>query len=415
MPCAVKRPLERTLRTWIPRLFTDRRTRYIRAASPAPSRPSVSPQGISIMAGETTSLLAQSKGEIPLAPWATALTSPRDPTRRLPQAIAHRGAKASWPENTMAAFRGAVAVGAHALETDVHLSADGVVVLSHDPSLKRCYGVDKKIANCDWEFLETLRTVREPKEPLPRFKELLEWLATPGLQKIWVVLDIKIDDDPEELISAIVRTLEEVQSPVPWDQRIVLGCWNATFLKTSRRLLPTYPLAHISASLLYSHHFLPVPNLGFNLHQKALLGFPGALFLREIQRTDKLLVTWTVNEPRWMEWCVRQNLRRPRKDCANGGSKELKGGEVFAPALIDGVITDDPKLYLEVCERLEDELDGRRVRPPRGLLGWVSDGVSAAWTSATFQLLVMGFYLIRRAQGKFDYLEDRRSLEGRST
>lgn len=158
-----------------------------------------------------------------------------------------------------------------------------------------------------------------------------------------------------------------------------------------------------------------MPNLGFNLHQKALLGFPGALFLREIQRTDKLLVTWTVNEPRWMEWCVRQNLRRPRKDCANGGSKELKGGEVFAPALIDGVITDDPKLYLEVCERLEDELDGRRVRPPRGLLGWVSDGVSAAWTSATFQLLVMGFYLIRRAQGKFDYLEDRRSLEGRST
>ncbi|KAH8699812.1 PLC-like phosphodiesterase [Ilyonectria robusta] len=355
------------------------------------------------MAGETTSLLAQSKGEIPLekAPWATALTSPRDPTRRLPQAIAHRGAKASWPENTMAAFRGAVAVGAHALETD-------------DPSLKRCYGVDKKIANCDWEFLQTLRTVREPKEPLPRFKELLEWLATPGLQKIWVVLDIKIDDDPEELISAIVRTLEEVQSPVPWDQRIVLGCWNATFLKTSRRLLPTYPLAHISASLLYSHHFLPVPNLGFNLHHKALLGFPGALFLREIQRTDKLLVTWTVNEPRWMEWCIRQNLRRPRKDCANGGPKELKDEGGLAPALIDGVITDDPKLYLEVCERLEDELDGRRVRPPRGLLGWVSDGVSTAWTSVTFQLLVMGFYFVRRAQGKFDYLKDRRSLEGGS-
>ncbi|KAH7011810.1 PLC-like phosphodiesterase [Ilyonectria destructans] len=415
MPCVVKRPLERTLGTWIPRRLTDRRTRYIRAASTAPSRPSVSPQGISIMAGETTSLLAQSKGEIPLAPWATALTSPRDPARRLPQAIAHRGAKVSWPENTMAAFRGAVAVGAHALETDVHLSADGVVVLSHDPSLKRCYGVDKKIANCDWEFLETLRTVREPKEPLPRFKELLEWLATPGLQKIWVVLDIKIDDDPEELISAIVRTLEEVQSPVPWDQRIVLGCWNATFLKTSRRLLPTYPLAHISASLLYSHHFLPVPNLGFNLHHKALLGFPGALFLREIQRTDKLLVTWTVNEPRWMEWCIRQNLRRPRKDCANGGPKELKGEKDFAPALIDGVITDDPKLYLEVCERLEDELDGRRVRPPRGLLGWVSDGVSTAWTSVTFQLLVMGFYLVRRAQGKFDYLKDRRSLEGGST
>jgi len=51
--------------------------------------------------------------------------------RRLPQAIAHRGYKAKFPENTMGAFKGAVEVGAHAIETDIHLSKDGVVVLSH--------------------------------------------------------------------------------------------------------------------------------------------------------------------------------------------------------------------------------------------------------------------------------------------
>lgn len=48
-----------------------------------------------------------------------------------PQAIAHRGYKAAFPENTMGAFKGAVKVGAHAIETDVHLTKDGVVVLSH--------------------------------------------------------------------------------------------------------------------------------------------------------------------------------------------------------------------------------------------------------------------------------------------
>ena len=48
-----------------------------------------------------------------------------------PQAIAHRGYKAAYPENTMGAFRGAVEVGAHAIETDIHLSRDGVVMLSH--------------------------------------------------------------------------------------------------------------------------------------------------------------------------------------------------------------------------------------------------------------------------------------------
>lgn len=51
--------------------------------------------------------------------------------RRLPQAIAHRGYKAKFPENTMGAFKGAVEVGAEGLETDIHLTKDGVVVLSH--------------------------------------------------------------------------------------------------------------------------------------------------------------------------------------------------------------------------------------------------------------------------------------------
>lgn len=50
---------------------------------------------------------------------------------RKPQCIAHRGYKAAQPENTMGAFKAAVEVGAHAIETDIHLSKDGVVVLSH--------------------------------------------------------------------------------------------------------------------------------------------------------------------------------------------------------------------------------------------------------------------------------------------
>jgi len=50
---------------------------------------------------------------------------------KMPQAIAHRGHKAAFPENSMGAFRAAVEVGAHAIETDLHLSRDGVVVLSH--------------------------------------------------------------------------------------------------------------------------------------------------------------------------------------------------------------------------------------------------------------------------------------------
>jgi glycerophosphoryl diester phosphodiesterase len=69
----------------------------------------------------------------PSSSFAAALTVRDGPKggKQLPQAIGHRGYKAAFPENTMAAFRGAVEVGVHAIETDVHLSKDGVVVLTH--------------------------------------------------------------------------------------------------------------------------------------------------------------------------------------------------------------------------------------------------------------------------------------------
>ena len=51
---------------------------------------------------------------------------------QLPQSIAHRGFRSKYPENTMTAFRGAIEeAGAHAIETDIHLTKDDQVVLSH--------------------------------------------------------------------------------------------------------------------------------------------------------------------------------------------------------------------------------------------------------------------------------------------
>ena len=58
-----------------------------------------------------------------------------DPDARL--VIGHRGCAGLAPENTLEAFQQAIALGAHAVEFDVRLSADGVAVVMHDPTLDR--------------------------------------------------------------------------------------------------------------------------------------------------------------------------------------------------------------------------------------------------------------------------------------
>ncbi len=68
--------------------------------------------------------------------------------------IAHRGASTRAPENTIPAFRLALEEGADALELDVHLTADGVPVVIHDPTLDRTTGARGVVA---MEPLERIR------------------------------------------------------------------------------------------------------------------------------------------------------------------------------------------------------------------------------------------------------------------
>jgi glycerophosphoryl diester phosphodiesterase len=59
---------------------------------------------------------------------------------------AHRGAAAEQPENTLPSFRRALELGADALETDVHLTADGEIVAIHDPDGRRVAGVERAVS-----------------------------------------------------------------------------------------------------------------------------------------------------------------------------------------------------------------------------------------------------------------------------
>ena len=58
--------------------------------------------------------------------------------------------------------------------------------------MKRCYGVDAKIKDCSWDYLSTLETLREPRQKMPALRDLLAMLNKPGMEHIWLLLDIKV-------------------------------------------------------------------------------------------------------------------------------------------------------------------------------------------------------------------------------
>ena len=90
------------------------------------------------------------------------MTQTQDAAR--PLTIAHRGGANLWPENTLEAFREAIALGVDGLEFDIQLSADGVLVVHHDARLKpdatRLNGrfIEKPTPRIDALALKALKT-----------------------------------------------------------------------------------------------------------------------------------------------------------------------------------------------------------------------------------------------------------------
>ena len=89
-----------------------------------------------------------------------------------PVPIAHRGGAHEQDENTRAAFAHAAALGFRHVETDVHLTADGEVVIHHDPTLKRMTGDPRPVSTLTWAQLSRLRTRSDAG--IPRLADMLE-------------------------------------------------------------------------------------------------------------------------------------------------------------------------------------------------------------------------------------------------
>ncbi len=105
-----------------------------------------------------------------------------------PAIAAHRGGALLWPENSLTAFRGALALGVDLVEMDVHQTRDGEVVVLHDATLERTTTGRGPVAALAWPELLGVTLRGTASERLPRLAEVLALVAP---TRAGVLLEIK--------------------------------------------------------------------------------------------------------------------------------------------------------------------------------------------------------------------------------
>lgn len=136
-----------------------------------------------------------------------------------PLVFAHRGGAALRPENTIAAFDHAQALGADGLELDVHLSRDGVAVVHHDRTLERTTSLQGAIATHTAEQLE-VGSVPTLAQVLARYPDTR------------IIIELKVNG--AELARAVVADVRAAHA----EARVCVGSFWLRVLRTVRTVAP---------------------------------------------------------------------------------------------------------------------------------------------------------------------------------
>lgn len=211
---------------------------------------------------------------------------------------AHRGASGYCPENTMAAFRYAVELGATGIETDVQMTADGELVLIHDESLLRTTGVNKLVKDVTLAELKTYDagswySSEFSDEKIPTLDELMELVKTHQLMlNIEIKSGIVLYPDIER------KVLNKIEAH-GLKQQCIISNFNHYSLAECKEIDP-----EVTTGILYMEGLYRPWDYAKTLGAAALHApkYAAHAALVEEAKTNGIIYNvWTVNEPHEME------------------------------------------------------------------------------------------------------------------
>ena len=131
---------------------------------------------------------------------------------------AHRGANETHPENTIAAFKEAVRLGAQMIEFDVRMTKDHKLVVIHDASVDRTTNGTGSVQDLTWATIKTLdagvwKAKKFKGERIPLFLEALTGFP----KNVWLNIHLKGNEELGESVAAIIKAAHR-------ENQVIIAC-----------------------------------------------------------------------------------------------------------------------------------------------------------------------------------------------
>jgi glycerophosphoryl diester phosphodiesterase len=243
----------------------------------------------------------------------------RLPLETRTEIMAHRGASAAAPENTLAAIERAIESGAHWVEIDVQETADDRIVVIHDSDLKKIGGSALKVAESTLTELQDVDIgswfgAEFADQRVPSLEEVLKLCKG----RIGVNIELKYYGRERQL----ERRVAEIVEAAGMTGQVMFMSLNYAGIRTLRRLRPGWTVGLLSSVALGNLAQLDVDFLALNGRAAS------RHLIRQAHRNGKRVMVWTVNDAVAMASMIGRGA--------------------------DALITDEPALAVSVLEGYRD-------------------------------------------------------------
>lgn len=232
---------------------------------------------------------------------------------QLPKAVAHRGASAEAPENTLAAVRRAIARDADGVEVDVQRTKDGALVLLHDTTLARTTDVRRVFPRRapwlvgDFTLDEIQRldsggwhSAQHAGEPIPTLEQLVGVLAPTRVGLLLELKAVPLHPGLADDVAATLRAAPGYLESVAVTRRLVVQSFDHDAVRRHKALLPAVPVgvlgtpprAELGAIATWADQVNPV-------HWSVRRSY-----VETVRRHGMGCQLWTVNRPEHMRRAV---------------------------------------------------------------------------------------------------------------